>query len=943
MLRRVAISLLLTFAVSSACAQFYSTGRDRTSIKWNQIDSSHYRIAYPVGFEVPAARVALLFDSLYAHIDYGINFPLQKLPIVLHTQNVLSNGYVTWAPKRSELMMVAPTDNYALLWSKQLPMHEWRHVAQLSALRRGITRIASWVFGQGGVGFGVLFTPHWILEGDATLAETQFAEFGRGLQPDFTVEYRALFADGHKDFKRLDRWICGSYNRHYPDIYKFGYQTLSAADQYLGSHYIGEMLAYAGRWPIFVMPTDIYLKHKHKTSFKKIARQAFAELDSLWRPHAEVEPNFTLSTLPLRHTYTTYSYPTQVAERTVALKSDYDTPSRLVDLTTGRRIKAIGYVTSRPIAHRGKLYFTEYVPHPIFEQTNFSVIRALDLGTGRVENFDRRGRNFFITPTHTGFAAVGLDGDNNSYIKFFDNRMRPSGSHRFNIGEITLHGLAFDSVTRTLGFIALDKRGMWLGALDSLTVRELTAPNVVSISDLSASGGKLYFSSIESGKNEIHCFDLQSGVQSRLTLSRFGSSMPSAGDDSLRLITYTSSGAMVASMPIDAAPLDTVQWSRLPQNHLNLMRRKWNVPSVDTLDFETIASLDTAAIKSRRKNRFIEPFAIHTWMPFALDGDYIMENRPISVAFGVTAFFQTSLSKLAGFVTYGWDKTNWLKGRVHYKGLPFDISVGAEYGAGYQSLFGGAAGVAAPADRELYLNADLTLSLPLNLSIGGFSQLLQPSFTVAYDNGLVYNDQLRAYESGGFARFGASLWWSSYRNRAHRNLNPRWGYAVRANVNGAFSRDFGTLYSLYAKGYLPGVAKNHSVAITLGGQFQDLSTFNFSSKPFYLKGVSDSYVARSYAAAQVDYALPLACPDWGWEGVIYLSRISANFFGGYSTGRYVTNVARQYAPLDFYTYGVDLKFDFTLIRAYAQSMTFTFAAPSDKGFYFGFTYGFGFF
>lgn len=943
MLRRIVILSLLALCATGAWGQFYSSGRGRTSVKWNQIDSTHYRIVYPLGYQLPAAQMAHLLDTIYPYIDRGINFKLRKVPIILQTENVLSNGYVTWAPKRSELIMVPSTDNYALLWSKSLPVHEWRHIAQISALRRGITRIASWVIGEGGMGLGVFFFPRWIMEGDATIAETQFAEYGRGLQPNFTVEYRAMFADGQNSFKRLDRWLCGSYKHHYPDIYKFGYQTLTAAEQYLGQDYFGNMVAYSGRWPIFVMPADIYLQHKHKTSFKKIARRAFAELDSLWKPYSEVDENFALSLAPNKRTYSTYSYPTATAAGAVVIKSDYDTPSRLVDLRSGRRLKTMGYFTSRPMVCDGKFYFTEYVPHPIFEQTSFSVIRALDLKTGKIKSYDRLGRTYFITPTDRGFAAVGVDDNSRSYIKFYDHQMRQTAERHFAKTATTLQGLAFDSTTRTLAFIALDKRGMWLGAIDGLAIKELTKPNVITISDLTADKGKLYFSSIQSGINEIHCFDLATGVQTRLTQSRFGSTMPAVDGDSLRFTTYTAQGVIPAVMPLQSDPLDTVQWSRLPKNTINPARPKWDVPAIDTLDFEIEARQDTASMKNRRKNRFREPFAIHSWAPMAIDGDFIMENRPLDVTFGVSAFFQTSLSKLAGFLTYGWlNNANWLKGRVHYKGLPLTISIGAEYGGGYQLLYGPSS-APAPTKVDLYLAADLTLSLPLNLSIGGFSQLLQPSFSVTYDNSLVYNADDQQYHGGGIARYGASLWWSSSRYMAHRNIVPRWGYALRANVNGAFAKDFGTLYSLYARGYLPGVAKNHGITLTAGVQYQQTSTFNFSSKSLYLTGVTDNYATRSYAAAQINYALPIACPDWGWEGVIYLSRIRANLFGGYSTGQYLTNVAGRYANIDRYTYGVDLTLDFTLLRAYAQSMTFTFAAPSDKGFYFGFSYGFGLF
>ena len=912
----------------------------------------HKCVAYPSYYEQPAISLSKLLVGVYPYIDYSLNFPLRKVPIILYTDNMYSNGYVTWAPKREELAITPPVSTYALSWSKQLAVHEWRHVAQISSLRRGLTKIASWVMGEAGVSLGLAVTPRWILEGDATLAETQFAEYGRGLQPDFTIGYRAMFADGWSDMNRLDRWINGSYKRFYPNIYHFGYQTLSAADTYFGNRYFGEMMAYSGRWPIFIMPADIYMLRKHKTSFKKIAKQAFAELDSLWAPYADVEENFAQVTPINKRSYTTYTSPTEFQGSMIAVKRDFDTPNRIVNTGSGKKIKSVGSLSSPLVVRGDMIYFTEYVPHPIFEQVSFSAIRAYDVKRNSIKTYHKWSQNYGLTLYRDGFATISVDSLSRSFVRYFDKDFNEVGEHHFSENEFSLHSICWDNLSDALYFIALDERGMWIGSLGSDgSVNELYSPNVVSVANLRAKDGVLYFNSIQSGKDEIHSIELTSGQQFRVTTSRFGSYLSSLTTDSLLFTTYTSAGAMVASMPINTEPVDTVYWSRKPINLLNPKRNEWNVPKVDTIitahTFQNAINDDLTPSQKRKKERekrFTPSFAIHSWAPVGFDGDYFMADRPFDVALGATAFFQSTLSKFNGYATYGWlNNSNWLKGRVEYKGLPLTITLGAEYGGGSQSLNV----INAPNNSFYVVNTpinpyfatDLTLSLPLNYSIGGFSRLLQPSFKVQYSNAKMY-DVATNSSSTGLVQYNAGLWWSSTRYTAHRDIVPRWGYAIRANVQGGFKDDFSNQYSLFVRGYLPGVALNHSITLRAAAQFQEVNYYCYSNKALYLKGVNDNYITKYYGAAVADYTLPIVCPDWGWEGVLYLSRIYANLFGGYSTGSYkYTN--GKFGRVNNYTYGVDLGVDFSLLRAYNQRVIFTFAMPNDK-FYFGASYSMGF-
>jgi hypothetical protein len=62
----------------------------------------------------------------------------------------------------------------------------------------------------------------WALEGDAVMNETLMSSYGRGLQPRFSMGYRAWGDQIGRDHKgrvrkNIDRWFCGSYRDYIPD------------------------------------------------------------------------------------------------------------------------------------------------------------------------------------------------------------------------------------------------------------------------------------------------------------------------------------------------------------------------------------------------------------------------------------------------------------------------------------------------------------------------------------------------------------------------------------------------------------------------------------------------------------------------------------------------------------------------------------------------------
>lgn len=957
-LRRLPCLLLIALAGTQAVqAQFYYNGRGPMNLKWRQIKSPRYKLIYPDYYAPAATALAGFMDSIAPTIAHGFARAPQRLPIVLHTENLHSNGEVVWAPKRMELMTTAPAGNiYADPWLKQLAVHESRHVVQLSALRSGVTKVASWLFGQAGTCVGMLVVPKWFLEGDATLAETQYSEFGRAYQPSFTVGMRALFAaDSAYVGMKSDKWIAGSYRTYIPGIYEYGYQIVAAGERYHGPEMWGRAVEYAGKWPIFIVPLRIYLKRHYDTHLSDLSRTALGDLYRHWKSYSAVADSYRTLTRPARDgkAFTTYSDPLRTPWGIVAAKTDYDTPPRfvVVDTTGGsdRTLRWIAPPSSRPVLAGSTLWWTEFKPHPIWEYKTYSVVRSLDLATGERRIYGRRQAHYFVTPLTAGgrafIAAVSPDSLGGSDLVLRDAEdFRETDRLRFD-PLTTLHGMAWDSTTRTLAFIALGEAGMHLRrtsvAADGTLapVGDITAPSMVTLSGLTANGkGQLYFSSIQSGKDEIHTLDLTSPelVERRLTTSRFGAYGPSADSAGVLFTTYTADGYLVATTGA-AATKDTVRWSRLPENLLNIPAPAWHVPTMSALPMDDTATTH----KVRRYNKALRWFNVHSWAPIAADVDDLLNTseRTLNLGFGASLFFQSVIGDSYGSATYGrLHGDDWLQASWTYAGLPVQITADVEYGGGKQGVYipagDRAAGATAPAGLKNYLHVQGSLAVPLDLSGGSHFRLLQPSFSVTHYNSLMY-DPGKARFIQGYQKYQASLWWSDNRRASTRCIVPRLGYAVRADVSGAFNDRFGTVYSLYARGYLPGLMRNHSITLRAGGMYQSEAELGFTQKPLFPRGAYNGWAAKYYGAAAFDYTFPLCYPDGGINGLIYFKRIWLNLFGDYSRGAYFAGGGST-RPLDVWSYGGDIAFEVNAVgSATPATVKFTLAAPSNDAFYFG--------
>lgn len=946
----IALLLAAIFACRPATAQYYSWGSDAPSFRWSRIKTPDYSILYPDTLGFVARRTAHYIESVRPSVGYGFRYgPLPRMPFVMHPENFYANGLTMWLPKRIDYLAIPETDGYSMPWHKHLTAHEYRHTVQYNNLNRGAARVLSWFLGEQGSVVGLIFLPLWVIEGDATLFETQVSTYGRGLQPSFTLEYRAL---GRELLSRrnLDKWFCGSLRDNVPNHYNLGYQIVSYSYERYGESLWSDVGRYGVRRPyVFYISKYLALRKYANTSVNQLYRDTFAGLVDFWEA-ADTVPDSGRRISPPAKSYTTYSHPQPLPDgRILSLKADLSHAQRFVatDPATGgeQPLRHTGSVSTRPVSDGRRVWWTEYRRSTLFEERVNSRLCYMDIADGRTHTVAGRRSVLYPTPAGDSLGMIEYRADGR-YMLTVAAAATPGVTARSAVlpADKEIHGLAWDDATQRFYVLVTDDSGMWIAAAgDDGTLSHVTDGAYITLSDLRAGGGRLYFGSIASGKDEAHVITLADTLQRRITQSRYGAfaPAPSADGRTVALTQYGRDGYHLAVQAVDDEALYDVPAAQTPVNLVNPPRRKWDVVNLDTVRFTTADSVASAERhKARRYRRAAGLFNIHSWLPLSTDIFAVLDEHQLSINYGATVLSQNLLSNAQASASYGWnrDEGSLVTAGLRYSGLGVRLSADFKWG-GWQSVYsvnvtdrdGNTEEQPLPLlDRHWSLSA--SASLPLLLDCGYHVRQLTLTAGWSYSNGQVANiDRLRFDTETGAATNLPSIGYTRGLHKlafvagfsdnvrmARRDFLPRWGYAAVAEyaVNPT-NRLFADMVSFYGRLYLPGVARHHSLSVatawqtSVGGMRNaaGVPILGYKSSRLIPEGYSSADIAaNNYTALSAIYRLPVWCPDGGIPSIVYFRRIRMGAGFDYARFDYAGGVRR------LWSYGLEAALDVNLLR-----------------------------
>ncbi len=928
---------LLILNGSENFAQFYSAGQDPASIRWKQINTENFQVIFPQGYEDQARYITRLLEWSYENVGKSLEHQPRKVSVIVHNQTIVSNGFVSWAPRRIELYTNAPSNNDFHDWMERLVIHEFRHVVQIDKLNQGLTRLLGILFGEMGTGAVVGHLPLWFLEGDAVATETAFTRAGRGRLPRFEQGLRAQILNyGTYSF---DKAVFGSYKDHVPNYYELGYQLISTAREEHGAEAWSQIVNNVARRPWGLYPFSAEMRRQFGRGQIRHYNHTFRRLKNHWTEQMEshtYSPTEKIS--PENRLFTSYHYPQWVNDSTIlALRTGLKDITTFVMIHSDGTEKELfhpGTVFPQSIHYRnGTLVWSEFRPDPRWEHRNYAEIMAWDMTSGIRERITDKGRYFSpaLSPDRESIAAVKTTPEGKNSLVLVD---RKTGEEKWYItlgdNDFIMQPTWHESGKR-LAVIALDESGKRLEEIliENKTTETLLRAEDRDISSPVYSGEDILFNGTWSGIDNIYLYRRRNSMVEQVVSSAFGAVNASVnGQRNIVFSEYTAQGYQVSILKPDQfeqRPLELVE-DNSKAFHTMLADQENTVVSPDVLprdDYEI-----------KRYSRLRNLFHLHSWVPASIDVD-LLEAYP-----GFSLLFQNKLSTAFAQAGYEWDyndQTGRILGSFSYHGLYPVIGLTAETG-----------------DRRFYYSVRtqdtitfhnfvyredairLAVSVPLRFQQGGYFYGITPWIRAGIidvqesrhtpDSIFAGNDYRSFVPTRFFTQdYRFLMYWQ--RRTLARDIFPREGIIIDFNYRHTpwEGNDMGSVTAFRGILYLPGVIRHHGIRLSAGiqqrkrgvnetaeGTFPIIYSFgNIISYPRGVTGQSH----RTLSSFNIDYAFPILYPDISLPYLLYLKRIRGYVFHDFA--RAVDFPDSQTDNRVFSSSGFGLSGDMHLLGLYA--------------------------
>ena len=874
-------------------AQYFESGQDPAFLKWKQIDSPHFKVIYPEDFSAEAQRMANILEYAYDLVPATLNHDPKKISVIIHNYSSRSNGFVAWAPKRMEIFPTPAPDSNPQDELEQLALHELRHVVQIDKLNQGFTKVLSYILGQQAVGGISVMLPIWFLEGDAVLTETSLSKSGRGRLPYFEKGLRALSLEQGEVFK-YDKGIFGSYKDYVPDYYEVGYKLVSHSRNLFGKELWENALNKTGKMPYTINPVNLTLRKYCNLTKKRLYDSTFRDLKKLWIQQDEKTEMSVFDTINNvnRKSYTSYRFPQYLNDSTMLVeKSGMDQIRKLISIDRNgneKKIHTPGFYTPLRFSLSGNLIvWAESINDPRWENRSYSVIKKFDLRIGEEIMLTNKSRYFApaVSPDGLRIATIDITTEDQCFLAVLDAKSGEVMKRLYIDGNNSLHMPQWLD-DHTVLVIVVDSEGKSIRSvnLQNGEWSVLLPPSFHDIRNVVSYEHYILYHSTYSGIDNIYALDLTTNKKYQVTSSRFGAYdvCISPLKDKLLVSDYTSSGYNLLEMKLNPA-----KWLPFEQVKDHSVKDYEPLIKDEKGLFET---KETPQLKYDEKpfRKVGNLFGFHSWMPFYFDyEDFSLDDKPISL--GATLLSQNKLSTMVSSLGYYYkNNEHHLITRFTYKGWYPVFDLFWDYG-GVPQIIADTSSSAEPLDysgRKSDLN--LRMYIPLNFTRNKFIRGLYPEISGQYSNTHIYNYNTASYDKGRLY-MNYRLYFYNYLKLSSKEIKPRWGQVIDLNyTNAPFNTEnYGSIYSVLAGLYIPGILKHHSIYIRGGIEKQQTSKYIYMNHLSFPNGYKNR-VAEEMKIIKADYYLPLFYPEWNLGSFIYIPRFYLNIFYNYSksTGNY---------------------------------------------------------
>lgn len=926
-----------------------------TGLKWYQVNTPHFRVLFPEGFDAQAQRMANTLEYIHAPEAKSLGTKPRKISVVLQNQSSVSNAFVSLFPRRSEFYTMAPQD-YNFIgtndWLDMLASHEYRHIVQYQHATRGFNRLFYYLFGNPTLaGMAQVAAPQWFWEGDAVATETAFTHSGRGKIPYFNLVFKTNLLEGrtfnyHKQYLR-------SYKHNIPNHYVLGYNMVSYLRRKTDDPEIWGKIT-ARSWSVPFIPFAFSNAIKNKTGL--YVTDLFDEMAATFRSEWQKEidqlklTSFEKVNSRSATAYTDYLYPQPQEDGSIlVMKQGIGDIEQFVLLKDGaeKRVFTPGFVNDAGMLSSAysSVVWNEFGYDPRWRVKNFSQIKIYDYKNKQKRVIGGRRQRYAsaaLSPNGDKIVTVRSDNDYTNtlvILELFTGKP---------IKEFANEANYFYSMPRwsddASKIIALKttRLGKLLVSIDveSGTEQEILPASHENIGHPVQKDKYILFNSPVSGIDNIYAIDTETKQRYQVTSSKYGAFNPAVTKDGKTLYynDQTKDGLDVVKTPFDPS-LWTIYEAKPVANHAyqHLVEQEGRPGLFDSIPQSTLPVKRYSKLKG-----IINPYS---W-------GFLLTNDLAQITAAVASHDILSTTSItAGYVYDINERTDLWRAGISYQGLYPIINLTAEKGNRTNDETQGK-NKAEFAWDETTVEGGLSIPLLLTrskyieqLSIGNSVGLTRVSSfinTITRNDTLIYKgkDRFVQYDNTAFEYLytdqlnDGDLVYNHFVLTYYRLMKPsyrdflyRWGQSLNIDLYSTpFNTDFtGNLLAIRGILYFPGLAKHHYLYSRLAYQksLQGLETdiYTFRNRIFKPRGYSYPPDEKFYTVS-LNYAFPLWYPDVALGPILNVQRIKLNAFydygKGYGTEYYYNrdaNLVRGFATDDTYqSIGVETTFDFNFMR-----------------------------
>ncbi|MDP4129344.1 MAG: hypothetical protein Q8918_02750 [Bacteroidota bacterium] len=890
--------VLLLSAVAHADGQIF--GGTPPSIKWNQIDSFPARIIFPNGMEKEAAEVAFLVSSLNERTRSTLGDRQHRIDIVFHNLTTISNAYVQLAPFRSEFQLTPSQNSFdlgSLPWHQTLAIHEYRHVQQYNNFRVGLSKAFYYLFGEEGLALANnLSVPNWFWEGDAVYQETLVSKQGRGRLPLFLTGYFSLWLSG-KNYSWM-KLRNGSLRDYTPDHYPLGYMMVAYGREKYGADFWRKTAVDAAAFKGLFYPLQSSIFKHTGISFRQYRKQAFAYFRDQLPAEAYGDTNAAYGRQH-PHFAADETFPQFIdSNRVVFLKTTYRQPPRFVETDLNnhleKRIRYRAVSSDDQFSFRnGQIAYSAYEPDLRWGWRNYSVIRVLDMNTGKDKRLTSKTKYFSpdISPDGKWIAAVAYPEAAHACLDILESKSGKMILRLPNPENLFYTYPKFFTSQQLVTAVRNSRGEMCLMMLDlpAGTQTQLSAWSMNPVGFLSVQNGDIYFTQTDSGLDKG--FRMKAGeIFPMLDQPVTGTYQFSAGFGKYVWTSFTAVGYHLNI--VKDSSLFSGESIRLNEEEPLQTHR------IFSLDHPPFRIPDTIPALSYPVKPYVSTtdiFHFHSWRPYINDPDY----RFSLVGENVLNTFQSEV-----YVGYNRNEQYKKLGLdLNYGGLFPYFNAGAEYLIDRNGYLRNA--------QKIYWNELETYagsSVPLNFSKGRWLTNLEPGASFAYHQQFfkgIYKDSL---VNRAFSSIDPAISFSNQLQQGKQQIFPSFAQVLLFQYDRAVTGLQGNQFLASGNFYFPGLISTHSLEIRAALQQRDsLNQIRFNNSFPFSRGYSGENFYRMYRLA-INYHFPLAYPDWGFGNILYFLRIRANVFFDYTRVPSFSNNSPD-VELQYRSLGMELYFD----------------------------------